>query len=364
MKTSLSKVTKPQVSIVVPAYNSEYFITDFIKSLLKTRYPNYEVIIVFDPSPDNGVRIARKLLSRKKNWHIVENKKHLGLSNSLNVGIRKSKGDYISILAIDMKVDFKWLSELMKYLKSADSSVGAAIAKIYDYHHTGRTQVYRMYLMPQTGYVYIPEYGFKDSAKYKKEIAGFSGTEGIVFKKEVFEKAGLFDPDITILIYDLDMIWRTWLAGYKVVRIPTSKVYHWSIKEGRATTKWEFSYAKMISIFIQNYSFKYLIKYLPQLFFVYSIRAVITFIQGNPNPLQGWVLGVVWSIQNLSKTLEKRKRVQTEVRAVSDEYLHETIFSNQSLLSFYNYLRWVQKNISPKIISKESKEKGILTSST
>src|SRR3989344_1678977 len=345
----------PLVSIVVPAYNSEMFIPALVKNIRDIRYPNYEVIMVFDPYPDNGVEIARKMTKDWENWRVIENKKQIGLSNSLNLGIKKAKGDLIGFIVTDMAVDKNWLKELVKYLLSADPSVGVVIGKIYDFHHRERIQVYRMYLMPQTGYTYIPEYGFKDSKKYQKPFVGYSGAEGLVFKREVFERAGLFEKDITILIHDLDMMWRVWLSGYKIVRVPSAKVYHWSLKEGRATAKWEFLYAKMINIFIQNYSLKYLLKYLPQLLGVYTIRALVTFLQGNPNPLKGWIMGIGWTIENLPRTLRKRRQIQTRVRRVSDDYLHKTIFANLSLLEFYKYMRWVQKNITPVMVTEEGK---------
>ncbi len=351
----------PLVSIVIPAFRSELFITRLIQNVSKIRYPNFEVIMVFDPSKDLGVKIARRMVKNWKNWKVIENKKQLGLSNSLNLGIEKAKGNLIGFIVTDMAVDPNWLRELVKFLQNSDPSVGVAIGKIYDYHHRDRIQVYRMYLMPQTGYTYIPEYGFKDSRKFQKPFVGYSGAEGLIIKREVFEKAGLFDKDIINLIHDLDMMWRVWLAGYKIVRVPEAKVYHWSLKEGRATAKWEFMYSQMVSIFIQNYSLKYLLKYLPQLLIIYTFRALILLLQGNSDPIKGWLNGLGWSIANLPKTLRKRKHIQTKVRVVSDEYLEKTIFADISILTFYRYLRGLQKNITPVMLTQEGKNEKILT---
>ncbi len=351
----------PPVSIVVPAYRAEYFIADFIENISNIRYPNFEVIIVFDPSDDKGIEIAKQMTRKKKNWQIIVNKKHLGISKSLNLGIKKSKGEYIVFFMTDMFVDQSCLDELVEYIENADKSVGAVAVKIYDFHKHDRIQAYSMYLMPQTGFLYIPEYGFKDSEIFNKPFVGFSGIDGTLFKREVFKRVGMFDIDIDLTINDLDMIWRTWLAGFKVVRIPSAKVYHWSLKIGRGTVKWEFTYAKMINLFIQNYSMKYLLIYLPQLIAVYTARGLITLMQGNPDPLRGWIRSIFWSLGYLPKALKKRKIIQNQVRTVSDEYLYDKIFGKLSLWDFYKHLRWVQKTITPIMLTKEAKNERILT---
>lgn len=351
----------PLVSIITPAYRAEYFIKEFIKNINSISYPNFEVIMVFDPFPDNSVMIAKQITRGKKNWQVILNKKHLGIGKSLNLGIRKSKGKYVLFFMTDVFVDSNCLNELVKYIENTDESVGAVVAKTYDYHKRNRIQAYRMYLMPQTGFLYIPEYGLKDSAKYNKTFEGYSGIEGTLFRREVFKKAGMFDADIDYNINDLDMIWRTWLAGFRVIRVPSAKIYHWSLKEGRGTAKWEFAYAKMVNLFILNYSMKYLLIYLPQLIAVYTVRSAVTLLSGNPNPAKGWIKAIFWTLFYLPKALKKRKIIQNRIRAVSDEYLHDKIFGKLSLWSFYKHLRWVQKNITPIMLVKEAKNERILT---
>lgn len=351
----------PFVSIVVPAFRVEYFIADVIDNLSKILYPNLEVIIIFDPSPDKSVEIAYQKTKNLKHFRIITNKKHLGISKCLNLGIKKSSGRYVVFFMTDMYVDPLCVGELVKFIENSDKSTGAVVSKIYDYHKRNRIQTYRMYLMPQTGFLFIPEYGLKDGSEYNQPIEGFSGIDGTMFKKEVFQKTGMFDIDIDAGINDLDIIWRTWLAGFKVIRVPSGRIYHWSLKEGRATVKWEFSYAKMIDVFIQNYSMKYLLLYLPQLFAVYTARGLVTFVKGNPNPIKGWIRSILWSLGYLPKALKKRRVIQNRVRKVSDEYLHEKIFGKLSFWEFYKHLKWTQENITPIMLTKEAKDERILT---
>lgn len=317
--------------------------------------------MVFDPSPDKGLEIVRQETRNKKNWHIIINKKHLGFSKSLNLGIKKSKGEYIMFLMTDEIAKPDCLEKLVKYIEKADKSVGVVVAKTLDFHKHNRIQTFRMYLMPQTGFLYIPEYGLKNSKKYNKPFVGFSGIDGALFKTEVFKKIGLFDTDLDLLINDLDFIWRTWLAGFQVVKIPNAIIYHWSLKIGRSNVNWEFAYAKMMNLFIQNYSIKYLIIYLPQLIVVYTARSFITLFLGNSDPIKGWIKAIFWSLGYFPTALKKRKIIQTQIRAVSDEYLHDKIFGQLSLWEFYKYITWVQRVITPIMLTKEAKDERILT---
>lgn len=351
----------PLVSVIIPAFRSEFFIEGIIESLKKMRYPNYEIIIVFDPSEDRGPEIARRLVGRNKHWHIIENKIRLGSTKSLNLGIKKSKGEFIGFVACDMTLDPDWMRELTDYLLHSDSSVGAAIAKFYDFHRHDYLQVYRLYLMRQTGWVASLDFGRKDGLEYQKLIETFNGFEGLIVRREVFSKIGMFDEDVDALIYDLDMSWRLWLAGYKMIEVPKAKVYHWSLKEGRQNAKWEFFYARMINLFIKNYSLKSLIVYLPQFVIIYTARAFWLLLRGNTDPVRGWIEAIIWTIGNLPKTIKKRHRIQTEVRKVSDEYLFDKIFYQGSLLSFYRYWKQNRERFAPILMNEESSNRKAMS---
>jgi len=358
---NVMKIKDPLVSIIIPAFRSEYLIGNLIKSLQKTRYSNYEVIIVFDPCGDNGVQITRKIVSKDKRWIIIENTNRLGSTKSLNLGIKTSKGDLVAFVACDMTLDPNWLKELVRYLLKSDRSVGGVIAKFYDFHQHNLIQVYRHYLMRETGWIVSLDLGKKDGIKYQKPVETFNGFEGLVVRKEVFTIAGMFDEDIDALIYDLDMNWRVWLAGFRIVLVPNAKIYHWSLKEGRQNTKWEFFYGRMLNVFIKNYSLNSLIVYLPQFLIIYSLRALVLLLKGDSKAMVGWIQVLYWSFKHLPETLEKRSIIQTKVRRVSDKYLFGKIFFKGSIFDFYRYLKKAQNKITPLLLRDESLKKEVIS---
>lgn len=90
----------PTVSVIIPAYNAEKYIEETVDSVLKQSYQNFEIIIVNDGSTDLTKDILDRL-AKKDSRIIVFHKENSGVSNSRNVGISLSKGEYLAFLDAD-----------------------------------------------------------------------------------------------------------------------------------------------------------------------------------------------------------------------------------------------------------------------
>jgi len=77
-------------------YNSEEFIGEAIKSILNQTYKNFEFIIINDGSTDNSLKIVKKYLKKDKRIVLIDCKANLGLTKSLNKGLKIARGDYIA----------------------------------------------------------------------------------------------------------------------------------------------------------------------------------------------------------------------------------------------------------------------------
>ena len=87
----------PLVSIIIPVYNGEDYINDSIKSALEQTYKNIEIIVIDDGSTDKTKKICESFKNKIK--YIF--KENGGVSTALNLGIKESKGEYISWLSHD-----------------------------------------------------------------------------------------------------------------------------------------------------------------------------------------------------------------------------------------------------------------------
>ncbi len=102
------------VSFIVPMYNSSKSIKKCLNSIVKKNFFNYEIIVVDDHSKDKSLKIVKKFSKLYPNIiKIFQNKKNYGVSYSRNVGIKKSKGDYLVFIDSD---DFIFKKNLLKVI--------------------------------------------------------------------------------------------------------------------------------------------------------------------------------------------------------------------------------------------------------
>lgn len=89
------------VTIIIPIYNVENYVTDCINSVKKQTYKNLQVICVDDCSTDNSYSIVKILTANDSRFSLVRNEANMGLSYSRNVGMKSATGEYILFLDPD-----------------------------------------------------------------------------------------------------------------------------------------------------------------------------------------------------------------------------------------------------------------------
>ena len=189
---------KPLVSIVIPLYNGSNYVEEAIKSALSQTYENIEIIVVNDGSTDEGA--GRAICERYSEQIRYLEKENGGCSSALNLGIRASKGDFISWLSHDdLYFPEKIEKQIAMYSKhSLDekntviSSVGMLInSKGEEISHPSRkhTGLYRS----------------KSAFEYILMRACPNGC-GLLIPRGVFDRVGFFNEDLRFV---LD--WNLWL---------------------------------------------------------------------------------------------------------------------------------------------------------
>ena len=118
----------PPVTIIAPAWNEEHVIVDSVRSILRTDYPNLEVVVVDNASADETVPAVR---SRFPWATLIVNDDNLGYVGGNNVGIRYALSqptDYVFILNSDTKMTPDVLDELVGVMQT-DPRIAIAGAK-------------------------------------------------------------------------------------------------------------------------------------------------------------------------------------------------------------------------------------------
>lgn len=102
----------PKISIIVPIYNTEKYLTDCINSVVNQTFVDFELLLINDGSIDNSETICRDFVAKDDRIKLF-NKANGGQPSALNYGIDRATGDYLMFLdADDYWCDNEILSKL------------------------------------------------------------------------------------------------------------------------------------------------------------------------------------------------------------------------------------------------------------
>ena len=85
------------VSIIIPVYNQEKYLTETLNSVLNQTYSNWECVLVNDGSTDNSVAILQPFLTQDNRFYFI-NSENKGVSNARNLALQQTKGKYVLFL--------------------------------------------------------------------------------------------------------------------------------------------------------------------------------------------------------------------------------------------------------------------------
>lgn len=92
-----------KISIIIPLYNAEKYITKCLDSIITQSYKNFEIIVINDKSKDNSWDVLNQYVSKNLNinFRIINNEMNLGLSKTRNKGMDLATGMYILFMDND-----------------------------------------------------------------------------------------------------------------------------------------------------------------------------------------------------------------------------------------------------------------------
>ena len=214
-------MSSPKVSIIIVNYNGKELLQKCLDSLLKVNYDNFEIILVDNNSTDGSVEFITK---NYPSLIIIKLDSNKGFAEPNNVAAKISKGKYLLFLNNDTVVTPNFISEMVKVMET-DKKIA----------------ICQSLLLKPDGSVdssgdFIDHLGVVYNSKTKideiREVSSARGASMLV-RSDIFEKLDGFDQKFFVTFEDVDLCWRSWILGYRVLIIPTSIVYH----EGGITIK-------------------------------------------------------------------------------------------------------------------------------
>lgn len=91
----------PLVSVLMPSYNHEQFISAAIESVLNQTFADFELIIIDDASEDDSRRIIESFSDKDDRIEAIFHKRNMGIARTINDCIEKAKGKFIAFIASD-----------------------------------------------------------------------------------------------------------------------------------------------------------------------------------------------------------------------------------------------------------------------
>jgi len=135
MNPHLRTADSPLISVVMPVFNGERFVSEAIESVLRQSYEHIEFIIVDDGSTDSTPHILASFANTDPRVQVVQQPRNVGFREALNEGCRRSKGEFIARMDAD---DVSLPERLSRQLATmrADPELGAigSFVQVIDEH--------------------------------------------------------------------------------------------------------------------------------------------------------------------------------------------------------------------------------------
>jgi len=308
--------------VLVLNYNGLRFLDGCFRSLEKLNYPDYEVVFIDNASSDDSVDYVRHNFPWVK---VVIHENNYGFCEGYNRSINYAEGEYLAFLNNDTIVDQDWLTGLVTAAHEHQADICGSKILLFDeprlINHIGAK-------ITPLGSGYDLAFGTKDSKTYNSQKPVFTAAAcgaAMLIKKETFLKLGGFDPDYFAYFEDVDLCWRAWLQGYRVMHIPSSVIYHkfggsWGSSR-YSESRTFYGQKNRLANIIKNFELINVVKGLA-ISLVYDIlRVVMFFATGKFRNILALSNGTFCFIKQLPQTLNKRKAIQKS-RQVSDKQLY------------------------------------------
>ncbi|HEX3431055.1 MAG TPA: glycosyltransferase [Rhizomicrobium sp.] len=219
---------QPTVSVVIPVHN-KFEVTYFCLCSLLFAFNEtpFEVIVVDDGSTDETRRIEEFVSGVR----ILKQNHNQGFVGSCNAGAELARGDFVAFLNNDTEVTARWLDELVSVFGNFDG-VGLAGAKLV--YPDGRLQEAggviwgsgNPWNLGRNASAEDPRYNYVRKADYVSGAA-------LMIRRELWRRVGGFSEEFAPGYFeDTDLAMKVREAGYCVLYVPHSVVYHFEGQTG------------------------------------------------------------------------------------------------------------------------------------
>jgi cellulose synthase/poly-beta-1,6-N-acetylglucosamine synthase-like glycosyltransferase len=290
-------------SIIIPTYNEQDYIANCIESILNQNYDKelIEIVIVDGNSSDNTLSIIRGYQQKHPCIKLKENPGRR-TPQSLNIGIKESKGDAVIILGAHTTLDKDFIFYNNKYLAELNVKVtgGTQINKGLNFmQHIIGLAMENPFAMASAPYRWSKKEQFVDTVVYA------------AYKREIFNEVGFFEENFTIS-EDAEFNWRIRKAGYKIFFSPKIKSYYYPRKNLKKFIFQMFRYGILrVNVLKKHLSAFKLSHIVPPFFVVILITLFVLMLISKISPVYFFIFIVGYFVVNVIGIIYKSYKEST-----------------------------------------------------
>ncbi len=210
------------VTVIIINYKGKDDLDELFTTLREQTYTDYDVLFIDNNSQDGSLEHMARHFPEVP---VVAQPKNLGYARAANWGVRQTRAEHVVFLNTDIKLDPDCLQELVRVADSFPD-VAVVASKMRLYHEpdvlngVGGAMNYLGYTWDRG--MFEPDNGQYDQVD---EVI-FACGGAALFRRKPFLYAGGYDLGFYMYHEDVDLCWRLWLLGYRVLTAPQAVVYH------------------------------------------------------------------------------------------------------------------------------------------
>ena len=210
----------PHVTVIIVNYQSGGRLSRCLESLQRSRFDDFETIVVDNASTDGSERVAES----RPDVRLIRADENLGFAAANNLASKQARGDWLAFLNPDAYPDEGWLDSLIAATRRHPDTdafgslqVDAATPQRLD----GAGDVYHAFGVPYRGH-----FGWPTTATPQEGETFAPCAAAALYRRSVFELLGGFDERFFCYGEDVDLGFRLRLNGGRCIQVNSARVLH------------------------------------------------------------------------------------------------------------------------------------------
>lgn len=192
-----------RITVLMPVYNGEKYLSEAIESILKQTYKNFNFLIINDGSTDASENIVKSYHDSRINY--IVNERNMGIIKTLNKGLKLAQTEYIVRMDAD---DISLPTRLEKQIEFMDKHKDIAVSGSFTY-------IFDENGKQKNGFFHTGNKKIKTLLLFTNPIAH----PAVIIRKEVLDRENYFYDEDHQAVEDYGL-WEKISHSYKITNIP------------------------------------------------------------------------------------------------------------------------------------------------